>query len=169
MPAQNPTARKSRRRRGGHGGSDARAKRGGSGPALAKAAGTRASRNAGPAEDTPGEGGLLIELSRSQVAQVVRAASGGRTISTVLSGMIESPERLAQALAEFDDTRLSRSLLSGLLVFAAFPADGESVGNVEVARMLGMNPSTAHRYISTFLEVGLLERDPGTRRYRLAR
>jgi DNA-binding IclR family transcriptional regulator len=83
--------------------------------------------------------------------------------------MLESPDRLARTLAGLDDTRLSRSLLLGLLVFAAFPTDGASRGNLEVARMLGMNPSTAHRYISTFLEVGLLERDAGTRRYRLAR
>ena len=100
---------------------------------------------------------------------MVRAASGERGITATLSGMLESPERLTRTLAGFDDTRLSRSLLSGLLVFAAFPPDGESRGNLEVARMLGMNPSTAHRYISTFLEVGLLERDAGTRRYRLAR
>jgi DNA-binding IclR family transcriptional regulator len=83
--------------------------------------------------------------------------------------MLDSPEQLARILADFDDTRLSRSLLSGLLVFAAFPADGGSLGNAQVARMLGMNPSTAHRYVSTFLELGMLERDPGTRRYRLAR
>jgi Fic family protein len=112
---------------------------------------------------------MTIELSRAQVDQVVRAAAGGRSISTVLAGMLESPDQLARTLAEFDDTRLSRSLLSGLLVFAAFPADGKTLGNAEVARMLGMNPSTAHRYISTFLELGLLERDPGTRRYRLTR
>jgi Fic family protein len=114
-------------------------------------------------------GALTIELSRAQVDQVVRATAGARSISTILSGMLDSPEQLARTLADFDDARLSRSLLSGLLVFAAFPADGGSLGNAQVARMLGMNPSTVHRYISTFLELGLLERDPGTRRYRLAR
>jgi hypothetical protein len=112
---------------------------------------------------------MTLELSQAQVDQVVRVASGGRSISAALSGMLESPERLARTLEGFDDTRLSRSLLWGLLVFAAFPVDGSSLGNLEVARMLGMNPSTAHRYISTFLEVGLLERDADTRRYRLAR
>ena len=116
----------------------------------------------------PGAAALTIELSRTQVDQVVRAAAGGRSISTVLSGMLESPEELARTLADFDDTRLSRSLLSGLLVFAAFPADGRTLGNAQFARRQGMNPSTAHRYISTYLELGLLERDPGTRRYRLA-
>jgi DNA-binding IclR family transcriptional regulator len=31
-----------------------------------------------------------------------------------------------------------------------------------------MNPTTTHRYLSTLVAVGLVERDPGTRRYRLA-
>jgi Fic family protein len=98
----------------------------------------------------------------------VRAASAARGISTALSAILESPERLASTLTGFDDTRLSRSLLSGLLVFAVFPADGTTLGNLEVARMPGMSASTTHRYISTLLEVVLLERDAGTRRYRRA-
>ncbi|MHB8241062.1 MAG: helix-turn-helix domain-containing protein [Solirubrobacteraceae bacterium] len=66
------------------------------------------------------------------------------------------------------DKNLSSSLLLGLLVLVAFPPDGTLIGNAEVARALGMNPSTAHRYISTLVAVGLLERDPDTRTYRLA-
>jgi IclR-like helix-turn-helix domain-containing protein len=176
-PAQNAT-RSPRARRGRRAGTEARTSRGGANlgsptpaagsrgaPALGARPGRGGRVSGGAAEDAP----LTLELSRAQVDRIVRAASGGPSISTVLSGMLASPERLARTLAEFDDTRLSRSLLSGLLVFAAFPTDGGSLGNVEVARMLQMNPSTAHRYISTFLEVGLLERDPGTRRYRLAR
>jgi hypothetical protein len=128
-----------------------------------------ATRSPSTGRERSRNGGLTVELSRAQVDQVVRAASGARSISTVLSAMLESPERLAGTLAGLDDTRLSRSLLSGLLVFAVFPADGAMLGNLEVARMLGMTPSTTHRYISTLLEIGLLERDAGTRRYRLAR
>jgi DNA-binding IclR family transcriptional regulator len=63
---------------------------------------------------------------------------------------------------------LSSSLLFGLLVLAVFPLDGRFRSNSEVARELGMNQSTAHRYISTLVEVGLLERDPGSRHYRRA-
>jgi Fic family protein len=112
---------------------------------------------------------LTIELSRAQVDQVIRAASGRRSMSTLFSGLLASPDRLAATLTEFDDKRLSRSLLAGLLVLAAFPDDGGHLGIGEVARLLGMNPSTAHRYITTLVEVGMLERDPGTRRYRLPR
>lgn len=70
--------------------------------------------------------------------------------------------------AQMEDRRLSRSLLSGLLVLSCFPADGGYLGIAELARMLDMNTSTTHRYVTTLLAVGLLERDPSTRRYRLA-
>jgi Fic family protein len=142
----------------------------GRGPDTVAHAGAAAEPAAPGARPPAVDGGarLTLELSRAQVDQIVRAASKGGSVSTLLASKLDSPERLAETLADFDDTRLSRSLLSGLLVFATFPANGESLGNIEVARMLGMNPSTAHRYISTFLELGLLERDAGTRRYRLA-
>jgi hypothetical protein len=123
----------------------------------------------GAAVGSPEGEALSIELSRAQVDQVLRAASGRRSMSALFSGLLASPERLAETLAEFDDKRLSRSLLAGLLVLAAFPDDGGHLGIGEVARLLGMNPSTAHRYITTLVEVGMLERDPGTRRYRLPR
>lgn len=70
--------------------------------------------------------------------------------------------------AQLEDRRLSRSLLSGLLVLSCFPSDGSYLGIAELARMLGMNTSTTHRYVTTLLAVGLLERDAATRRYRLA-
>ncbi len=70
--------------------------------------------------------------------------------------------------AQMEDRRLSRSLLSGLLVLSCFSPDGDYLGIAELARMLDMNTSTTHRYVTTLLAVGLLERDPATRRYRLA-
>jgi DNA-binding MarR family transcriptional regulator len=69
--------------------------------------------------------------------------------------------------AQLDDKRLSRSLLSGLLVLSCFPRDGGYLGIAEIARKLGMNTSTTHRYVRTLLAVGLLEQDPATRGYRL--
>jgi predicted transcriptional regulator len=70
--------------------------------------------------------------------------------------------------AQMEDRRLSRSLLSGLLVLSCFSLDGEDLGIAELARMLNMNTSTTHRYVTTLLAVGLLERDSSSRRYRLA-
>jgi hypothetical protein len=117
---------------------------------------------------------VLIELSKAQVDQVVRAAGEGGTMSILLSALRDpewtlsiDPEEGAYP-EQMDDRRLSRSLLSGLLVLSCFPPDGGYLGIAELARMLNMNTSTTHRYVTTLLAVGLLERDPATRRYRLA-
>src|SRR5207302_1569986 len=65
------------------------------------------------------------------------------------------------------DPRLSRSLLRGLALLARF-GPGRARGVVELAAELQMSPSTAHRYVLTLVEAGLLEQVPGTRKYRLA-
>jgi hypothetical protein len=116
---------------------------------------------------------ITIELSKSQVDQVIRAAGQGGTMSVLLSAVKDPNWTLALGAeewaypAQMEDRRLSRSLLSGLLVLSCFPADGGYLGIAELARMLGMNTSTTHRYVTTLLAVGLLERDAATRRYRL--
>lgn len=117
---------------------------------------------------------MLIELSKAQVDQVVRAAGQGGTMSVLLSALRDPKWTLSidsedwSYPAQMDDRRLSRSLLSGLLVLSCFPADGGYLGIADLARMLDMNTSTTHRYVTTLLAVGLLDRDPGTRRYRIA-
>lgn len=110
---------------------------------------------------------IVIELSPAQVDRVVRGAADGGNISVLLSGLQDVREVLAREPSQLEDSRLSRSLLAGLLMLASFPTDGTYLGNAEIARMLDMNPSTTHRYVSTLVAVGLLERDPSTRRYRL--
>jgi len=117
---------------------------------------------------------ITIELSKSQVDKVVRAAGQGGTMSVLLTALKDPSWTLALDSGEWvqpaqmEDRRLSRSLLAGLLVLSCFPADGEYLGIAELARTLGMNTSTTHRYVTTLLAVGLLERDSATRRYRLA-
>ena len=116
----------------------------------------------------------MIELSKSQVDQVVRGAGqGGHDVGSALGAARSRVDARAHSEdwsypAQMEDRRLSRSLLSGLLVLSCFPADGGYLGIAELARMLDMNTSTTHRYVTTLLAVGLLERDPATRRYRLA-
>jgi Fic family protein len=111
---------------------------------------------------------VYIELTQAQVDRVVREAAGEGTMSTLLASLGGVQQTLKEAPHQIEDRRLSRSLLSGLLLLACFPPDGTYLSNTEVARRVGMNMSTAHRYISTLVSVGLLERDPGTRQYRLA-
>jgi hypothetical protein len=122
-----------------------------------------------------GDGGgekITIELSKSQVDQVVRGAGAGGTMSILLTAL-RAPDWTLSVDSEaypeqMDDRRLSRSLLAGLLVLSCFPVDGGYLGIAELARMLDMNTSTTHRYVTTLLAVGLIERDPATRRYRIA-
>jgi IclR helix-turn-helix domain len=103
---------------------------------------------------------IVITLSPTQVDEVVRAASQSRapSISTVIGGYLPS---------DLNDPRLSQSLLRGLSLLTCFGPDGSARGIVEIAHDAGMSPSTAHRYASTLVELGLLERDPKSRKYRL--
>jgi hypothetical protein len=114
-------------------------------------------------------GSVVVELSAAQIDQVVRAASEGGSMSVLLSGLADVRVVLAAGPQQLEDRRLSGSLLRGLLMLASFPTDGGYLGIAQIARMLDMDSSTVHRYVSTLVSVGLLERDPATRRYRLAR
>jgi DNA-binding transcriptional ArsR family regulator len=110
--------------------------------------------------------GITIELTRSQIDQVVRDTSDGSGVAKVLHGLadrglVSNYDALAAS------PRLSRSLLLGLLVLACFPTDGEALAVTDVAVQLDLSPSTTHRYMTTLLAAGLLEQDPRSRRYRV--
>ena len=115
---------------------------------------------------TMSENGVSIELSKAQINRVIRESAQDA------AGMADV--RMLDQLdvdafnTRLDDVRFSRSLLRGLMVLAAFPADGSDRAVTDVAKQLGMGISTTHRYAATFVEVGLLERDPVSRRYRRA-
>lgn len=133
---------------------------------------------------------ISITLSPAQIDEVVRAASSSRapSVSTLIANSLSGPLRASAGATDPnapttdsaevrprggympDDTtdpRLSRSLLRGLALLTGFGPDGEARGIVELAGDLGMSPSTAHRYALTLVELGLLERCPKTRKYRL--
>lgn len=110
--------------------------------------------------------GISIELTRTQIDQVVRLSGGGSGIASVLRGL--SDRNLAASFKDLTDSqRLSRSLLLGLLVLGCFPPDGTELAVSDIAGQLDLSPSTTHRYMTTLLAVGLLEQDPRTRRYRV--
>jgi hypothetical protein len=126
---------------------------------------TRPRKRASRSKDGP----MLLELSPAQVDHVISAATDANSIQTVLLGLNGAGSEMHIDSSSLDDVRLSRSLLSGLLVLAAFPADRSFAGNAEIAHELGMTLTTTHRYISTLVAAGLLERDPHTRKYRRGR
>jgi hypothetical protein len=130
---------------------------------------------------------ISIALSPAQVDAVVRAATQSRApgVSLLIGNVLGAPGGGERAHAggldgrdgedaggesgfdEDSDPRMSRSLMRGLSLLTRFGPDGSERGIVELSRELGMSPSTAHRYASTLVELGLLERSPRTRKYRL--
>jgi hypothetical protein len=117
----------------------------------------------------PHANSVRIALTAAQVDEVVRTAADGGNMSLLMSGLGDVRAALMEGAGPLENPRLSGSLLCGLLILAAFPADGGYMGINEISRITGKSPSTAHRYVSTLIAVGLLERDPRTREYRLAR
>jgi DNA-binding MarR family transcriptional regulator len=113
--------------------------------------------------------GITIELTRAQVERVARDAGREEGLPGLLRGLDADGSLAARYRELADSPRLSRSLMLGLLVLAAFPREGGTLTVTDVASKLGMSPSTTHRYISTLLALGLLEQDPRSRRYQLAR
>jgi IclR helix-turn-helix domain len=127
----------------------------------------------------PADGDISIVLSPIQVEQVVRAASRSTApgVAALISGSLARRNTTAaSARGDADasaqrpasaDRRLSRSLLRGLSILTCFASTDEERGIVELARQAGMSASTAHRYALTLIELGLLERSPRSRKYRL--
>jgi predicted transcriptional regulator len=111
------------------------------------------------------DSGISIELTSTQVEEVVGGTAGRSFVSELMRGLADrdTPPPSYRSLAE--SPRLSRSLLLGLLVLASFPADGRSLAVTEVAESVEMSASTTHRYLVTLLAVGLLTQDSNTRRY----
>jgi DNA-binding MarR family transcriptional regulator len=111
---------------------------------------------------------VRIELTDAQIDRVVRQASGAGNISALLSGLQSARNTIQDNQRLLDDPRMSRSLLRGLIVVSGFPADGTEIGVIDLAQKIGLGESTTFRYVATLLSVGLIERHPSTRRYRLS-
>jgi IclR-like helix-turn-helix domain-containing protein len=112
--------------------------------------------------------GVTITLTAEQISEIQeRVAITGEALRA-LSGMSD-PERFAAAVAAaLYQPEYSQSTLRAMLVLSAIPADGTPRELREVASEIGLPPATIHRYLRTWLVVGVLERDSDSRRYRRA-
>jgi DNA-binding transcriptional ArsR family regulator len=112
---------------------------------------------------------VSLTLAPDQVDELLKAINSESALSAVPELAAGDAGKITELRyrALLDDRRLSRSLLAGLLVLACFTPSSE-LGIAELSRRLGMRASTTHRYVATLLAAGLLERDPSSRRYRLA-
>lgn len=115
-----------------------------------------------------GNRAVTITLTDWQVARVVREASPVPGLTALPAGLDDFGELQGAVLPLLDDAAYSRSTLRALLVLGAFPPDGSERELTDVARQLDLSPSTTHRYIGTWMAVGLLEQHPRSRRYRRA-
>ncbi len=64
-------------------------------------------------------------------------------------------------------TGTSQSLERGLAILSSFDSDRPLIGVSELSRELSLSRSTAHRYIATLAQLGYLQQDPQSKRYRL--
>lgn len=108
--------------------------------------------------------GLAIELQAAQVEQILRFAAGSEApgLRLLLGSLADAPpDRLAieeRHRAQLQDAALSRGLMRGLVVLACFFSDAGEQTVSGLARQLGLNVSTVHRYLKTLALVGILER-----------
>lgn len=129
------------------------------------------------------EQGVEIALTHDQIDQVLRAVTreGKGTSESLLMAALDHAHRTdgndreAESLREatkralqaaLDDPQLSQSLLRGLALLSCYSPQREWRTISELAKELGLPPSTAHRYARTLRAIGLLEQNPSTREYR---
>ncbi|HEX3787431.1 MAG TPA: IclR family transcriptional regulator [Pseudonocardiaceae bacterium] len=61
----------------------------------------------------------------------------------------------------------SQSLERGLAILSSFSENEPLRGGAELARAVGLNRSTTHRYLTTLAKLGYLQQDSTSRKYRL--
>jgi DNA-binding MarR family transcriptional regulator len=110
-------------------------------------------------------GGVSIALTDAQVEQVLREAAHSPQLESLLPEVSQLDALSRVALPLLGDASYSRSALRALLVLNALPPDGSERELTDLARQLAISPSTTHRYMHTWMALGLVEQDPRSRRY----
>jgi IclR family pca regulon transcriptional regulator len=112
-----------------------------------------------------------------QVARLKDRAKKGLMSDHPGVSALLAPERLgsmgrifAEAAESMDvvDPRLSQSLARGLAILECYDADNRLLGIAELAERLNASRSTTHRYVTTLVVLGYLERGR-ERKYQLTR
>jgi len=114
--------------------------------------------------------GITVTLSIPQVGHVLREATGTGGLRNMLMGQVDDLRVAIAAVMEdpqLKSHQISYSTLKAMDVWCAFAPPGTIRGIHEIARELGLSASTTHRYAQTLLAIGLLERDPQTKKYRI--
>jgi hypothetical protein len=115
-----------------------------------------------------GERGVSITLTDEQIRAVLDAPSCGGLAGT-LSGVSDLQRLRGVVEPLLEDKKYSTVTLRSALVLAAFPPDGSERTVTEIASEVGYSPSVVHRYLGSWVAVGVLMQDPHSRRYRRTR
>lgn len=108
---------------------------------------------------------MHIELSPDQVQGVIHSAAGSYSTATLMLGLETIRNVFTDSLG---NQRLSKSLVQGLWILSCFPPDGSHIRLGAVAQATGISPSNVHRYVTTLVAAGLVERHAQTHEYRLS-
>jgi hypothetical protein len=111
-------------------------------------------------------GAVSIALTDAQVEQVLREVAHRPRLASLLPEVSQLDALSSVAMPLLGDANYSRSVLRALLVLNSLPRDGSERGLTHLAGQLAISPSTTHRYMHTWMALGLVEQDPGSRRYR---
>jgi|HubBroStandDraft_3_1064219.scaffolds.fasta_scaffold149456_1 hypothetical protein len=118
---------------------------------------------------------ILVPISLGQAERVFQQVVGNRGPGASLVRLLLAlggHDRLGMTDLlndpEFRDRSLSQTLIISLLILSAFHGDVEH-RITDLARELGISQATTVRYLKSWVAVGVLEQNPSTRKYRIAR
>ena len=126
-------------------------------------------------DETPDEPPVPARGMASRCAHAAAGVVGdrGQTLSgrcpfvKTASRLLERRVRIAACRARRRVTGTSRSLERGLAILSSFNSDRPLIGVSELSRDLALSRSTAHRYFTTLAQLGYLQQDRDSKRYRL--
>lgn len=111
------------------------------------------------------ERSVEITLTDEQIATMLDGSGGSSSIGGSLLDLLDQDYLQETLTALISQPGYSRSTLRALLVLTAFRDDGARELTA-IARELRLSTSTTHRYLNTWVAVGLIHRHPQTRKYR---
>lgn len=83
-----------------------------------------------------------------------------------LLAILPGPDELLRALALMaGNPNYSRSMIRAVQVLATLPVDGSARELAAIAKSLDLSTSTTHRYLQTWVALGVVTQDAESRRY----
>jgi len=113
----------------------------------------------------PANATFPINLTRGQVGDLLSRVNEGQigpVLILALDARLNVRDFLTGLLRE---KRCSQTIIRALLVLTSFPEDGTHLSINGLAKELNLSHSVVHRYVTTWLVLGLLEQDEASLKY----